>query len=206
MRGDHLAPADRRVLAEDKLIEPLVVHRSTLRTWLISLAAIPAIVIGVDVLWRRRIVGWLTEAIFDTDPQTLEARDEIWAWTMVVVGAAVVAWGLKELFFPAPILRTDEEGIHLRVGGPLKPPTTLPWGSLYDIDAGTLEDDEEEMDVLVIEVKEPSLLPDNPWAGRRVDDRTMALFAAEWDADAEQIAALIADQALAIARLLPAEE
>jgi hypothetical protein len=206
MRGDHLAPADRRVLAEDRLIEPLIVHRSTLRTWLISLAAIPAIVIGVDVLWRRRIVAWLTEAIFDTDPQTLEARDEIWAWTMVVVGAAVVAWGLKELFFPAPILRTDEEGIHLRVGGPLKPPTTLPWGSLYDIDAGTLEDDEEEMDVLVIEVKEPSLLPHNPWAGRRVDDRTMALFTAEWDADAEQIAALIADQALAIARLLPAEE
>lgn len=193
-------------MAEENPIEPLVVHRSTLRTWLISLAAIPAIVIGVDVLWRRRIVGWLTETIFDTDPQTLEARDEIWAWAMVLVGAAVVAWGLKELFFPAPILRTDEEGIHLRVGGPLKPPTTLPWSALYDIDAGTLEDDEEEMDVLVIEVKDPSLLPDNPWAGRRVDDRTMALFTAEWDAAAEQIAARIADQAVVIARLLPAEE
>jgi hypothetical protein len=206
MRGDHLAPVDRRVLSEGELVEPLVIYRSTLRTWLISLAAIPAIVIGVDVLRPRRIVGWLTEAIFDSDPQTLEARDEIWAWTMVVVGAAVVAWGLKELFFPAPIVRTDENGIHLRVAGPLKPPITLPWASLYDIDAGTLEDDEEEMDVLVIEVKDPTLLPDNPWAGRRVDDRTMALFTAEWDTDAEHAAARIADQAVAIARLLPPEE
>lgn len=207
MRGDHLAPADPSHQAEGSVIEPLVVHRSTLRTWLISLAAIPAIVVGFDVLRPRRIVSWLTRFVFgDGTPQTLEARDKIWAWAMVVVGAAVVAWGLKELFFPAPILRTDEEGLHLRVGGPLKSPILVPWGVIYDIDAGTLEDDEEQMDVLVVEVKDSSFLPSNPWAGRRVDDRTLALFTAEWDIDADHAAARIAEQAVTIAQMLPAEE
>lgn len=206
MRGEHLAPREERIAPAPKLIEPLVVHRSTLRTWLISLAAIPAIVVGVDVLWRRRIVSWLTEAIFDNDPQTLEARDEIWAWTMVVVGAAVVAWGLKELFFPSPVLQTDDEGVSLRLNGPLRPPTRLPWSSLYDIDAGTLEDDEEEVEVLIVEVKDPALLPSNPWAGRRVDERTLALFTTEWDIPAEEVASKIADQAVTVARLAPPPE
>lgn len=203
MRGEHLAPTYREVRSEAAAIEPLVVHRSTLRTWLVSLAAIPAIVIGVDVLWRRRIVTWLTEAIFDSDPQTLEARDEIWAWAMVVVGSAIVAWGLKELFFPAPVLRTDDSGLHVRVGGPLRSAVILPWPTLYEVDAGTLEDDEEQVDVLVIEVKDPAVLPANPWAGRRVNDTTMALFTTEWDTDAETVAAAIADQAVAVARARP---
>lgn len=203
MRGEHLAPREDRTAPVPTLIEPLVVHRSTLRTWLISLAAIPAIVVGVDVLWRRRIVSWLTDAIFDSDPQTLEARDEIWAWTLVVVGAAVVAWGLKELFFPSPVLQTDDEGLSLRLSGPLRPPTRLPWSSLYDIDAGTLEDDEEEVEVLIVEVKDPARLPPNPWAGRRVNETTLALFTTEWDTTAEEAASKIADQAVTVARLSP---
>jgi hypothetical protein len=203
VRGEHLAPREDRTASVPTLIEPLVVHRSTLRTWLISLAAIPAIVVGVDVLWRRRIVSWLTEAIFDSDPQTLEARDEIWAWTMVVVGAAVVVWGLKELFFPSPVLQTDDEGLSLRLNGPLRPPIRLVWSSLYDIDAGTLEDDEEEVEVLIVEVKDPALLPSNPWAGRRVNETTLALFTTEWDTTAEEAASKIADQAVTVARLAP---
>lgn len=203
MRGEHLAPGEDRTASGPTLIEPLVVYRSTLRTWLISLAAIPAIVVGVDVLWRRRIVSWLTDAIFDSDPQSLEARDEIWAWTMVVVGAAVMVWGLKELFFPSPVLQTDDQGLSLRLNGPLRPPTRLPWSSLYDIDAGTLEDDEEEVEVLIVEVKDPALLPSNPWAGRRVNETTLALFTTEWDTTAEEAVSKIADQAMTVARLSP---
>jgi hypothetical protein len=182
------------------VVEPLVVRRSTLRTWLIALAGIPAIVVGIDVVWRRRIVAWLTERIFPTDPQLLEFRDEIWAWALVVVGGAVVGWGLKELFDPAPVLRTDDEGVHIRMLGPFRPVTTLPWDSLHDVDAGLLEDDGDPLEVLVIEVKDGTLLPVNPWAGRRFDDHTLALYSLEWDKPADDVAEKLADQALAVAR------
>lgn len=202
MRGEHLA-ASAPAGTEQPLFDPLVVHRSTLRTWLISLAAIPAVVVGVDILWRQRMVGWVTDLVFESDPQTLDTRDHIWAWALVIIGAAVVVWGLKELFFPAPILRTDEEGVHIRMNGPFRSPITLPWLSLHDVDAGVLEDDEEEMEVLIVEVKEPNLLPANPWGGRLFDDRTVALFTAEWDTRTDLVAVTIADQAVAVARHTP---
>lgn len=195
--------------AADTPIEPLVVRRSTVRTWLAALAGIPAIVIGVDVLFRRRIVSWLTDRIFaETDPQLLEPRDTIWAWAMVVLGVVVVAWGLKELFSPAPVLRTDEVGVHVRMRGPFRGATILPWWTLHDVDAGTLEDDGDPLDVLILEVKDPQLLPIDPWAGRRFDDRTLALYSIEWDHSAEEVAEVVADQAVRMAqvgRLEPAE-
>lgn len=182
------------------LLEPLEVHRSTLRTWLISLAAIPAIVMGVDVLWRQRIVAWMTERVFEADPQLLEPRDRIWAWALVVVGSAVVLWGLKELFFPAPVLRTDDHGLQIRMQGPFRPPISFPWNALQDVDAGTLTDDGDEVEVLIIEVKDPSLLPDNPWAARRVQRGVVALFTTEWEMAADEVASRIADQAIRMAR------
>jgi hypothetical protein len=182
------------------VVEPFEVRRSTLRTWLASLLAIPFIVIGVDVLWNGRIVAWLTERIFPDDPQLLEARDDIWAWTMIIVGGAVVVWGLKELFAPAPVVYTDDDGVHVRMRGPFRRPSLLPWILLHDIDAGTLEDDGDPIDVLIIEVKDPSLLPPNPWAGRRFDERTVALFSTEWETPADVVAERVAEQAITVAR------
>lgn len=202
MRGEHLALPDIDP-AEAVAIDPLVVHRSTLRTWLISLAGIPAVVIGIDIMWRERIISWVADLVYESDPESIDLRDEVWAWVLVLVGGAVVVWGLKELFWPAPVLRTDGEGVHIRMSGPLRPPVSLPWLTLHDVDAGTLEDDEEEHEVLVIEVKEPELLPDNPWGGRRFNDRTVALFTTEWDTEAEKVALTIADQAVTVARHTP---
>jgi hypothetical protein len=181
-------------------VEPFEVRRSTLRTWLVSLLAIPFIVIGVDVLWNGRIVAWLTERIFPDDPQLLEARDDIWAWTMIIVGGAVVVWGLKELFAPAPVVYTDDDGVHVRMRGPFRRPSLLPWTLLHDIDAGTLEDDGDPIEVLIIEVKDGSLLPPNPWAGRRFDERTVALFSTEWETPADIVAERVAEQAITVAR------
>src|SRR5690606_19376394 len=147
VRGEHLALPEGET-TEMPTIEPLVVYRATLRTWLISLAAIPAVVVGVDILWRQRIISWIADLVYESDPESIDLRDEVWAWVLVVVGGAVLVWGLKELFWPAPVLRTDDEGIHVRMNGPFRPPVTLPWLALHDVDAGTLEDDAEEHDVL----------------------------------------------------------
>ena len=164
-----------------------------------SLAGIPAIVVGIDFVWRQRIVGWLTERIFSGDPQTLEARDEIWAWTLIVVGVAVVGWGLKELFAPTPVLRTDDFGVHLKIRGPFRSAVAVPWDRLDDVSAGSIRDDGEPVDVLVVEVTDPALLPLDPWAGRRYDETTLALFSAEWDQSAGAIAHAISEQALTMA-------
>lgn len=201
MSSEPMAPP--RPAPAEPLFEPLVVHHSTLKTWLASLAAIPAVVVGVDVLWRQRIIGWVSDFVFESDPQTLETRDTIWAWALVLVGGIVLVWGLKELFFPAPVLLTAEDGVHVRMRGPFRPMTVLPWFSLYDIDAGTLEDDEEDVEVLIIEVKEPDLLPDNPWSGRRFDERTVALFATDWDRRPDDVVKTIVDHAITVARHRP---
>ena len=185
------------------LVDPLVVTRSTLRTWLISLAGIPAIVVGIDFMTRKRIVGWLTERIFPADPQTLEMRDQIWAFALIAVGVAVVAWGLKELFAPTPVLRTDDDGVHLRVKGPFRGDVVIPWASLTDVSAGSIRDDGEPVDVLVLEVSDADLLPTDPWAGRRYDETTMALFSSEWDQSAASIAHTVSEQALTVARERP---
>ena len=199
-RPESLDAADA---VPERLIEPLVVRRSTIRTWVASLLAVPMIVIGVDVLWRQRIVAWLTARIFPDEPQLLEARDEIWATAMVVIGGAVVLWGLKELFFPAPMLRTDDSGVHVRMMGPWRPATLLPWTTLHDIDAGTLEDDGDPIEVLIIEVKDEALLPENPWAARRFDRHTVALFSTEWEMRADVVAVRVAEQAVVVARHSP---
>lgn len=189
-----------REAAVEPILEPFVVRRSTLRTWLASLLAIPFIVIGVDVVWRRRIVNWVTERVFPTEPQLMEPRDEIWAWAMIIIGGAVVAWGLKELFYPAPVLHTDDDGVHVRMRGPFRPSTLLPWTSMLDIDAGTLEDDDDPIEVLIIEVKDGLLLPTDPWAGRRFDEHTLALYSPDWDTRADVVAQTVADQAVIVAR------
>lgn len=181
-------------------VEPFVVGRSALRTWLASLAAIPAIVVGVDVVWRRRIVGWLTERIFTGDPQALELRDTIWAWTLIAVGGVVVLWGIKELFSPAPIIRTSELGVKVRMLGPFREQSFIPWDRLHDVSAGSIRDDGEPVEVLVIEVTDPDLLPTDPWGGRRIDETTVALFANEWDQTPGTAAHEIAERALVYAR------
>ncbi len=64
-----------------------------------------------------------------------------------------------------------------------------------------MEDDDDQLDVLIVQVDDGSLLPVNPWAGRRVDDTTVALYTKEWEHDAARVAAAVADQAVTMARL-----
>lgn len=180
--------------------EPLVVRRSAVRTWLIALAAVPAIVIGIDVIWRQRIVRAVSDFVFDSDPQLLEMRDTIWAWALVIVGGSLVAWGLKELFAPAAIIRTDTEGIHLRLKGPFRRPVFLPWDALSDVDGGELEFDEDLVEVLIIETDRGDLLPIDPFAGRRFDTRTLAMYATDWDTSIDDVVTALGAQALQTAK------
>ncbi|HEU4749967.1 MAG TPA: hypothetical protein VFT54_02805, partial [Acidimicrobiia bacterium] len=94
-------------------------QRSGLRMWLVALSGIPLMVIGIDILYRRRIINFFSELVFASNsPQLVEPRDVIWAAFLLVLGAILSVFGLKELLAPRAMVRADSGGLHLRIAGP----------------------------------------------------------------------------------------
>lgn len=179
----------------------LVVKRSALKMWLMALAGIPLLVISLDVLTNRRITKWLTDIIFRPDDiQIYEPRDVIWAWVMALFSGFIVLWGLKELFFPTKVVECTPDGLALKLSGPFKASTLVPWDSIDDVFGSEMEDEGEALPVLVVKVLERGDLPDNPWGARWVDDDQVALLAQDWSGDPSEIADKVIDCAVEAAR------
>lgn len=170
--------------------------------WLLALAGIPLLVVSLDVLTSRRITNWLREMIFTPqNTQIYEPRDVIWAWAMALFGGFLVLWGLRELFAPATLIESTDEGIWFRVGGPFRGVALVPWDEVSAIRAGHLEDEEESrVDALIIAVTDPARLPGNPWGARWTSRDQLAIIAEDWGRDAGSVAQLLTDHALAVAR------
>lgn len=178
--------------------EALVVRRSALRMWLMAMGGIPLLVISLDVLTQRRITRWLTELLFrPEDIQIFEPRDVIFAWVMFGAGALMVAMGLKELFVPTKVIHCRGDGLAIRLNGPLRPPTLIPWENIRDVGGADIDDDGELMPLLVISVFEREGMPDNPWGARWVAERELGMLAQDMDDDPQVIAEKIADYAVA---------
>ncbi len=150
--------------------------------WLVALSGIPLLVIATDVLAQRRLTDTLRELLFrPDDTQVFEARDLIWAWVMLAVGLALTGWGLKELLAPTIVVRSGTDGLALGVRGPFRGPWVVPWSQVDDIGETALEDDGVEVPVMWIRVMDPTIIPESVWNGRRIDDRTVAIFASDWE-------------------------
>ena len=65
------------------MMEEIRVRRSGVRMWLLALAGVPMVVIGIDILMRRRIFGAVGSLVFTGDPQLVEPRDVIWGGRVV---------------------------------------------------------------------------------------------------------------------------
>ena len=154
-----------------------VVRRSAVKMWLLAIAGIPLLVIAIDVLTNRRITEWLTNIIFaPADIQIYEPRDVIFAWAMLLFSAAIVLWGLKELFWPTKVIEVREAGLLLKLRGPFRQPDTVPWSEVVDVGAGTMADDGDELPVLEVKLLSRGDLPDYPWGARWLDDRNLAML------------------------------
>jgi hypothetical protein len=165
--------------------------------WLLALSGIPLMVIGIDILYRRRIIGFFTRAIFGaSDPQLIEPRDLIWALFLLALGATLGAFGLKELLAPRAIVKADATGLRLRIAGPLKGPVVIPWDALDDIGAEDLEDDGDLVSVMWLKFRDPSVAPADPWGARWIDDKTLAVLASDWELPAKEVAEKVADIAV----------
>ena len=179
----------------------VVVKRSALRMWLISIAAIPLLVISFDVLTNRRITNWLREIIFTPqDTQIYEPRDVIWAWAMALFAGVLVLWGLKELLVPTKVVECDDRGLSLKVKGPFRPPVVIPWDQLVDVTGDEVEDEGTTVPLMVVEVRSRGDLPPDPWGARWIGDNKLGVVAEDWSDDPAAVADQIGDCAVEAAK------
>ncbi|MEA1902354.1 MAG: hypothetical protein U9N56_02385 [Actinomycetota bacterium] len=167
----------------------LVVKRSALKMWLMAMAGIPLLVISLDVLTNRRITDWLRELIFrPEDTQIYEPRDVIWAWVMALFAGFIVLWGLKELFMPTRVVESRHDGLALKLGGPFRSATVIPWEQLDDVSGKEVEDEGDRVPVLVVKVLSRGDLPEHPWGARWIEDDQLAVLAQDWAEDPRTVA------------------
>lgn len=185
-------------------METVVVRRSAWRMWGIAIGGVPLLVLALDVLTQRRLTNALREVLFrPDDTQLLEPRDVIWAWAMLVVGAVLTLWGLKELVMPTAVLRADADGLSLRVNGPFRPPLQLAWDEVDDVGSGTVDDLGDELPVFWVRTMQPDQLPDDAWGARRTDPNTLAILASDWDRSPTAVAEQVTEVALRSLRPRP---
>lgn len=179
----------------------VIVRRSGWRAWAVAMLSIPLLVIAVDVLTNRRITDFFRGLLFrPDDTQLFEPRDVIWVAAMGVVGLVFALWGLRELLAPTPVLSATADGLALRLGGPLsRSTTTIPWDDIDDLGAGTVDDDGDRVPVLWVRVFDKEAIAPAPWGARWVDDRTLAVFAADWERPAAEVAPEVVEVAVASA-------
>ncbi len=169
--------------------------------WLLAMSGIPLVVLGLDVLYRRRITNYLSGLIFgSSDPQVFEPRDVIWAIALLIIGLTLSGFGLKELLAPRHVVEADASGLALRLAGPFRPPVVVPWEAVEDIGAEVLEDDGDLVPVMWIRFVDRSVAPSLPWGARWIDGTTLAVLAADWEMPPHQVAEKVADVAVAVTR------
>jgi hypothetical protein len=179
----------------------VVVARSAVRMWLLAIGGIPLLVIAVDVLTNRRITNWLRELIFTpADTQIYEPRDVIWAWAILLFSAFLVLWGIKELFLPTKVIEARDDGLAVRLRGPLRRPDLIPWANIVDIAPGEIKDEGDILLLLRITLLGRGDLPQHPWAARWVETRVLGLLAEDWSKPPAQVADQLAEFAVAAAR------
>jgi hypothetical protein len=184
----------------------VVVRRSALKMWLMAMGGIPLLVISLDVLTARRITRWLTDLMFrPEDVQIFEPRDVIFAWVMLAFGALAVIWGLKELFIPTKVVECRDHGLAVRINGPLRGPSIIPWKDIQDVGGADIDDEGDIIPLLIITVFRRENLPDNPWGARWVTERELGIMAQDWDEDPQEAAERIAEYAVQTARNEPRE-
>jgi hypothetical protein len=175
----------------------VVVRRSAIKMWLMAMGGIPLLIISLDVLTERRITRWLTDLIFrPEDVQIYEPRDVIYAWAMLLFGGFLVVWGLKELFLPTKVVECRDDGLAVRINGPLRGPSLIPWNNIRDVGGAEIDDEGDMVPLLVVSVFGRENLPDNPWGARWVEERELGVMAQDWEEDPDLVAEQIADYAV----------
>lgn len=177
------------------------VRRSGLKMWLLSLAGVPLLVLGVDVLRNRRIISFFQNLIWPNgNPELLEPRDYIWAVALVVVGLLIAVFGVAELINPRPVLATSKDGLRLRIGSPFASLSLVPWNEIVDVGAEDLDDEGDPVPVFLLTVANRERLPAHPWGARWLDGQTLGVLASDWEIPPARVAEMVAAASLEASR------
>lgn len=164
--------------------------RSAWKMWLMAMGGIPLLVMSVDVLSpNRKLTNDLRELLFlPEQTQIYEPRDVIWAWAMLLFGLILVGWGLKELFYPTRVIETRPSGLAIRLGGPLKKPSFIPWEQIKDVSGIEIEDEDRMLPLLAVELSTRGDLPAHPWGARWLEERLLGVLAEDWSTQPSAVA------------------
>lgn len=174
-----------------------VVNRSVKRMWLLVVAGAPLVVISLDILTDRTITNALRELLFrPEDTQIFEPRDVIWAWVMLAFGLLLAGWGFKEVLVPTKVIEGRDEGLVVKLNGPLQPPSVLPWDQIEDVYPTEADDEGKTVPVLAIRVTNRNGLTDYPWGARWTAERQLEVLAEDWDVTTDLVAKSISIHAL----------
>ena len=159
----------------------VVVRRSIWRMLLLALAGIPLLFLVIDHMWGifgifERLGSW---AYGSRDPEPFEVRDDVLAALAGLIGVSMIGFGLKELMAPRRVLVADESGLVARLAGPLRPPVTLGWTGIRDLEAAPRR--------LVVHLVDGAGVPEDPWGATRTDDRTLTFSTRWWDTSPDRI-------------------
>lgn len=171
----------------------VVVTRSVLRTWLLALLGAVLLVPGVQMLVDGELVRLIGQVVYGR-PDRVPARgwgEVVWGWILTVGGGGLSTSGLWGLIRPPRLVEADREGIRVAVNGPFRRPLFLPWEQVVDLRVDHGGDAGETFPVLSVVVKDPDLLPERPWGGRRADRWTMLVAASGWTPPAGRLVELV---------------
>lgn len=176
------------------------VRRSPWKMWFMAMGGIPLLVISLDVLTNRKLTNQLREMLFRPEQtQIYEPRDVIWAWAMLLFGAVVVVWGMKELFFPTRVIEARPHGLAVRLGGPFKAPSLIPWDNIKDVSGSALRDEDAVLPLFEIALSSRGDLPAHPWGARWLDERRLGVLAQDWSVTPDEAADQIGVYAVEVA-------
>jgi hypothetical protein len=119
---------------------------------------------------------------------------------MLLFSAFLVLWGLKELFLPTKVIEARDDGIAVRLRGPIRKPDLIPWGNIVDIAPGEIIDEGDILLLLRITLLSRGDLPEHPWGGRWVETRVLGLLAEDWSKPPARAADQLAEYATDAAR------
>ncbi|MGH3649546.1 MAG: hypothetical protein ACRDU9_02465, partial [Acidimicrobiia bacterium] len=119
---------------------------------------------------------------------------------ILIFSGFLVLWGLKELFLPTKVIEARDQGLAVRLRGPLRKPDLIPWANIVDIAPGEIMDEGDILLLLRITLLARGDLPEHPWGARWVESRVLGLLAEDWSRSPAQVADEMAEYAVEAAR------
>ncbi len=164
--------------------------RSPIRQLLLTAAGVLLLLAALDIVSLHKLSGPPTSddaGLLTSKGQTERRTDLVWGTLFVVAGAAFVVVGAGGLLTGRPVIELEEEGMRLRVAGPLST-MLLPWTDIVSVRSGRDYDDDGRIPipVLLVEVADRTKFPDGLW-GAQWEGNTLQIDADSWEVTVEDV-------------------